>query len=202
VVSKYSQDSIWVEKELDSAITNRKMVLPIKLDNEPLNDLFRFYLNNVQMILYDVEREKLVEFMRQQIGKTVSCVEESDAACERENKKAVIRRHNALTVNKVPTECRFCKGHIQEISKGVFECLICGRENYDYYQTVKRYLEKKGAASALEIERATGVPRKTVEYFLKEGYLEISKLDSYRMSCVRCGRSIRTGVLCDQCRKM
>lgn len=202
VISKFSQKSIWVEKELDSAINNRKMILPIKLDNEPLNDLFRFYLNNVQMILYDVEREKLVDFLRQQIGKMVTCIEESRVVPNGESQKEALRRHNSLIMNKVPVECRFCKGLIQETSKGVYECLICGRQSYDYYQTVKRYLERYGAASSVEIERATGVPRKTIEHFLKEGYLEISKQDSYRMTCVRCGTSIRTGVLCDKCRML
>lgn len=202
VVSKYSQKSIWVEKELDSAINNRKMILPIKLDNEPLNDLFRFYLNNVQMILYDVEREKLVEFLRQQIGKKVTGIEESRVVPNGESQKDALRRQNTLTMNKVPVECRFCKGLIQETSKGVYECLICGKQSYDYYQTVKRYLQRNGAASSIEIERATGVPRKAIEYFLKEGYLEISKLDSYRMTCARCGAAIRSGVLCDKCRML
>lgn len=203
VVSQASQKSIWVEKELDTAINHRKKILPIKLDDEPLNDLFKFYLNNVQMISYDVEREKLVDFLREQLGQTyVKIKEESTPIPNEETKKRFLRRHNALSVNKAPVECRFCKGSLREISKGVFECLVCGKNSYDYYQTVRRYLERNGNASAVMIERATGVPRKAIEYLLKEEYLEISRQDSFRLKCVRCGKDIRTGVLCDRCKSL
>ena len=50
ILSKASQHSIWVEKEVDVAICCRKRVIPIKIDNEPLNELYHFYLNNVQTI--------------------------------------------------------------------------------------------------------------------------------------------------------
>ncbi len=203
VVSQFSQKSIWVEKELDTAINHRKKILPIKLDDEPLNDLFKFYLNNVQMISYDVEREKLVDFLREQLGQNfVKIKEETTAVPAEETKKAFLKRHNALSMNKAPVECRFCKGSIRETSKGVFVCLVCGKNSYDYYQTVRRYLERNGNASAVMIERDTGVPRKAIEYLLKEEYLEISRQDSYRMRCVKCGKGIRTGTLCDLCKSM
>lgn len=203
VVSKSSQRSIWVEKELDSAVNNSKRILPIKLDDEPLNELFRFYLNNVQMISYDVERQKLVDFLLAQLGrKVIPIKDEERPAQNEETKKTFLKRHNALTMNKAPVECRFCKGAIQETSKGIFVCLICGKKSYDYYQTVKRYLERNGAASAVMIERATGVPRKAIEYLLKEEYLEISSKDTYRLTCVRCGAQIRSGTLCDKCKCM
>lgn len=203
VVSQFSQNSIWVEKELDCAITHHKQILPVKLDKEPLNDMFRFYLNNVQIISYDEERQKLMEFLDRFLGRKTICEEQqSTRIVNEEGKRNFLRRHNALSENKAPIECRFCKGAIREVSRGVFECLVCGKESYDYYQTVKRYLERNGAAPAVAIERATGVPRKAVEYLLKEGYLEISRQDAYRMSCLRCGRPIRTGTFCDKCKMM
>ena len=52
MLSETSQDSIWVEKEIDNAITNRKTIIPLALDDKPLSDAFLFYLNNVQMISY------------------------------------------------------------------------------------------------------------------------------------------------------
>ena len=57
VLSKNSQQSIWVEKEIDSAINYRKTIVPFQIDDEPLTDMFRFYLNNVQTI-YCVNRPK------------------------------------------------------------------------------------------------------------------------------------------------
>lgn len=49
MLSQTAQESMWVEKEIDKAICSRKTILPIRIDNGELNDLFKFYLNNVQM---------------------------------------------------------------------------------------------------------------------------------------------------------
>lgn len=50
VLSGTSQNSIWVEKEVDAAICNHKQIIPVKIDDTSLNDMFRFYLNNVQTV--------------------------------------------------------------------------------------------------------------------------------------------------------
>lgn len=42
-LSERSQDSIWVEKETDSAISERKNIIPFQIDDAPLNETFRFY---------------------------------------------------------------------------------------------------------------------------------------------------------------
>lgn len=201
LVSASSQKSMWVEKELDSALNNRKEILPIKLDNEPLDDLFKFYLNNIQMISYDMEKDELLELLKLELkGEVSTIVKEEQSIPNEASQKEFVKRQNGLTVNKAPVECKFCKGAIREESRGVYVCLSCGKKSYDYYQTVKRYLERHGAASAWTIEKATGVPRKAIEYLLKEEYLEISSKDSYRMSCLKCGAKIRTGTLCEACK--
>ena len=50
VLSQASQQSIWVEKEIDSAIYYRKTIVPFQIDDSAMTDMFRFYLNNVQTI--------------------------------------------------------------------------------------------------------------------------------------------------------
>lgn len=50
IVSKASQSSIWVEKELDSAVNARKKIIPVRIDDTPLSDMYTFYMNNIQMI--------------------------------------------------------------------------------------------------------------------------------------------------------
>ena len=42
VISSYSQESIWVEKEIDCAINDRKTIVPLKLTEDDLRDMFRF----------------------------------------------------------------------------------------------------------------------------------------------------------------
>ncbi len=176
VVSKAAQASIWVEKELDSAINSRKIIVPIKIDDEPLSEVYKFYLNNVQMISFNEERTKVMKFVQEQLEGIVgvrrtTIYDEAESNNGDEYLKENIRRKNALTHNKAPEECKVCKGALKEISRGVYECVNCGTENYDYFQTVKRYLQKHGATNAVIIERETGVPRKVIDTFVKEDYL-------------------------------
>lgn len=177
VLSKASQESIWVEKELDNAINNYKKILPIKIDNEPLNDVYKFYLNNVQMISYSLEKESIIEIIKKHLEdkpafaeideKYISPVFDADV------NKETVKRQNLFTLNKAPVECKYCKGPLKEIAKGEFSCMVCGRENFDYYKTVKRYLQDNGATPAITIEKNTGVPRTAIEYFIEEGYFEL-----------------------------
>ena len=88
-----------------------------------------------------------------------------------------------------------------EAAVGVYECVVCGKETYDYLRTVRNYLEQNGARSAVTIARETGVPRDSVEYFLREEFLEIPKYAKERLSCAKCGAPIRTGTLCEKCKQ-
>ena len=49
-VSGNSQRSIWVEKEIEYAINNRLVIIPVQISDIPLEDKFKFYLNNIEMI--------------------------------------------------------------------------------------------------------------------------------------------------------
>ncbi len=48
ILSAKAQSSQWVSKEVDMAITQRKIILPFMLENCALRDDFDFYLTNVQ----------------------------------------------------------------------------------------------------------------------------------------------------------
>jgi ribosomal protein L37AE/L43A len=227
VLSKASQTSIWVEKELDSAINHRKTIVPVKLDEVPLCELFRFYLNNVQMISYEEDSAHNFVMLEQQLSNLLQVetvpedlfedVEEysvtkrknlreqnrQDKAVssksERHDKRDS-RKSDVFVVNKAPTECKYCQGELKEVGVGIFKCLECGQENYDYLRTVRNYLEKEGARSVSVIARETGVPREAVDHFLRQEFLEIPKLAPERFSCQQCGAPIRTGYLCDKCK--
>ncbi len=47
LLSKESQKSIWVTKELTLAVERRKTIIPIRLDNSPIRDEFAFMLNDI-----------------------------------------------------------------------------------------------------------------------------------------------------------
>ena len=241
VLSKNSQQSIWVEKEIDSAINYRKTIVPFQIDDEPLTDMFRFYLNNVQTI-YCVNRPKdAIEELKQRLrslirgaGEKREQVEvtrkedtfessnkasaegaapdqkkdmsegEDASATEKtavRNKVTRNRREKFMRSSGIPVECQYCGGKLEIISKGIYRCKECGRENYDYLRKVQNFLRVNGAKSAIVIERETGVPRPFIEQFLAQEFLEIPKLEPNRISCVKCGAPIRTGTLCEICKR-
>ena len=231
VLSKASQQSIWVEKEIDSAIYYRKTIVPFQIDDSPMTDMFRFYLNNVQTIYCANRPKDAIEELKQRLrtllkltaesihnpggkkdrGESSTSKEETtegrdsenkDAPTEQESEIAIARRkrESFLRSSGIPTACGYCGGDLEKISRGVYRCRKCGRENYDYFQTVRNFLRKYGAKPAIIIERETGVPRHVIEPFVSDEYLEIPKLEPMRLSCVKCGASIRTGTLCENCK--
>ena len=243
VLSPTSQDSIWVEKEIDNAICNRKTIIPFEIREVVLNDTFRFYLNNVQMISFARNPETAFEQLRSQIfqmlpelqkpeNRAVDGTHEmgyrnketgSTARMEVRNqaqqveegdpKKRVLsmaaapgksrngRNSNALRMNRIPLACQYCGcKDLQNVTIGTYRCVRCGRDNYDDFQTIRNYLEKAGATSATVIERETGVPRRIIEYFFRDEYLEIPKNSPVRGPCAVCGAPIRTGTLCENCK--
>ena len=67
IISEDSQHSIWVEKEIDFAINNRKVIVPLKLTEGKLTDMFSFYLNNIQMVNYNGNLKKTLRVLRTRI---------------------------------------------------------------------------------------------------------------------------------------
>lgn len=210
VLSRTSQKSIWVEKEIDSAISHRKTIIPFQIDDIPLSDTFKFYLNNVQMISYDTYKEEALDDLKRQL---IQLMGDKDVASRstvqmEPVKQSVPRRRtaraadsNALRMNRIPLECDHCGSKLLEnVTMGTYRCHQCGKDSYDDFQTIRNYLEIVGTAPAAVIERNTGVPKKVIDYFFRDEYLEIPKSSPVRVPCERCGAPIRTGTLCDACK--
>lgn len=227
ILSSNSQDSIWVEKELDSAICCRKKIIPLRIDEKDMNDLYKFYLNNVQMIQANVEngvitnlkdilkgidrilREDEVGFLEEDnrisennIKSNIKTLKEEKVYSEVSSYRGgkLDKRSNAFRINRIPIECEYCGGAVELRSLGVYKCIECGKENYDDFQKVRKYLEKVGTAPAVVISRNTGVPVKTIEHLWSNEFLEDSWKVNNAVICKSCGMSIRTGSLCDRCR--
>ncbi|MGN0267593.1 MAG: toll/interleukin-1 receptor domain-containing protein [Lachnospiraceae bacterium] len=67
VLSKNSQDSIWVPKELDLAIDAKKMVFPIHIDLSSLKPHFKLRLSNVQCMDAAMSVEDVLDRVVQRI---------------------------------------------------------------------------------------------------------------------------------------
>lgn len=229
ILSESSQESIWVEKEIDCAINHRKTIVPINLTGVPLSEMFRFYLNNVQTILYSENEQEATDQLLERLRGLLNVTKTEDemrrseqpysksfsaatarmelpqgSAMRRGQEESVfsspMERHNALKINQVPVVCKRCGGALKQIARGTYRCEDCCFEDYDSYQKVRNYLNKEGPRSVTEIMRATGVPRSTIEYFLRDERLEIPLGSPILLVCSGCGAGIRTGELCDRCK--
>ena len=97
-----------------------------------------------------------------------------------DKRKMSLRRTNALRVNKIPIECEFCGGDIEQSSKGGYFCVACGKENFDDFHKIRNYIEKYGPAPAVVISRNTGVSMKTIEHFRANGDVKDIRTDNFK----------------------
>ena len=82
---------------------------------------------------------------------------------------------------------------------GEYECEDCKNRDYDDYGKVRLYVEKHHGATAIEVERETGVSQKAIRQMLKEERLEVAENSRAFLHCEICGASIRSGRFCAKC---
>ncbi len=215
-VSASSQKSVWVEKEIDTAVWFHRRIIPIQLDLEPFNDTFRFYLNNVQMLPYCVNLPTSIAELKNLMDLLILSgsgkdEEEQEARRRRQREEPGIRsaplkkagpadRRRIFTNDPMPEYCRYCGGTLEKTDAGDCICQQCGKMNYDDLQTIRMFLEKNGPSSAVVIEQATGIRRNVINRYFRDEYLEIPQFSTVMRTCTQCGRAIRTGSLCDNCK--
>lgn len=64
LLTNASQESQYVEREVDLAISNRKPIIPMKLEDVELNDGFKFYIGNSQIISVPEVKKDSPQFKR------------------------------------------------------------------------------------------------------------------------------------------
>ena len=95
--------------------------------------------------------------------------------------------------------CPVCRSKMEYISLGEYRCTRCRRVERDDYGKVRAYIDEHGPSGAVEIEKATGVPRETVDALLRKGKLEIVNGPAGYLRCEICGEEIRYGRICSKC---
>ncbi len=180
------------EKEIDCALSCRRRVIPLNIDGSHLNDAFKLYLNNVQMIFYSENPEKAIGELKTLLS-PLSCPAPKEAQSHIDNtpkKEApvAIAEHNAPSrrdshlafpvyqrgmdisevddLNRIPIRCRYCGSAVSKSPiEGIYRCVACGEENYDDFYSIRKYIRDNGARTVYEISSALNIPMKIVQHW-------------------------------------
>lgn len=93
-------------------------------------------------------------------------------------------------------KCKWCGKPFQ--SFGLSFCPKCIQELDEQYRPVRDYLYDNPNATIEEVEEATGVSKRIVLYYLRDGRLQMTN-SSGLLRCEQCGEPINSGRLCDKC---
>ncbi len=104
-----------------------------------------------------------------------------------------------MFMENVPICCEVCGGKLKHIGDGIYKCQNCEHKELDDFGKVKAFLRDNGMAAAYDIHLATGVAMQEIEFFLKEGRLEIPEGSKFYIKCEKCGCALRYGRYCNDC---
>lgn len=81
-------------------------------------------------------------------------------------------------------------------------CKKCLAEDLeDDFKIVRDYLYDNPGASINEVAENTKVDRKIIIKLLREDRIEITEVEQSIITCVKCGKKIKSGTMCDECKK-
>lgn len=78
-------------------------------------------------------------------------------------------------------------------------CSDCISKEEDEFKRVKEYLYDNPGASLTEVANATEISTRKLTRYLREGRIEIIGDTNMLLECTNCGKSIKTGKLCQEC---
>lgn len=104
-----------------------------------------------------------------------------------------------LDIYHTPKVCTQCGGVMVFRGVGEYSCEDCGQVDYDDYGKVRLYLESHPGASAVVLEKETGVAQKTIRTMIKEARIQVAEGSQTYLHCEFCGKNIRCGRYCTEC---
>ena len=97
--------------------------------------------------------------------------------------------------------CRKC-GKIFNYLVGVPICPVCKQADEEDFHRIKDYLYKHPGASMTEVSTELEVGVDQIKRYLREGRLEITSDEANLiLQCEKCGKSIKSGRLCEACER-
>lgn len=106
-----------------------------------------------------------------------------------------------MNIYDVPTNCKECGNVLVYRGLGEYCCEKCRALEYDNYGKTRNYIEQNPGASAVDIEKNTGVSKAAIRGMLKESRFEIVEGTKSFLRCEGCNKEIRSGRYCPECEK-
>ncbi len=95
--------------------------------------------------------------------------------------------------------CRGCGKLFNAISNERL-CPTCREALENKFQQVKRYLQEKPNSTVDEVSRENEVSVNQIKQWVREERLFFSEDSMQGLGCEKCGKLIRTGRYCDECK--
>ena len=96
--------------------------------------------------------------------------------------------------------CKNCRKLFNYLS-GPPICMACRDELEKKFQQVKEYIRENRDVTLKQISEDNEVSVKQLQQWIREERLEFTKDSPIQLNCETCGRKIRTGRLCEDCKK-
>ena len=98
-------------------------------------------------------------------------------------------------------KCRVCKGIFLYSGYGPQMCPTCIKQDEEDFKKVKTYLRDNPGRSVTQTAEDCDVKIERIREWLREERLEFTDSHGADLKCERCGTSILSGTLCDECRQ-
>ena len=141
LLTEASQNSNWVDKEVDRALSYRKPIIPVALDSLVLNDNFEFYLSNQQIVPVRQISTNNQEFMK--ITDQVKKLTEQEA--DKENIDAVLKDVTGYYNNKCILIYSLAAKRFASARLNIEDVPVCcSTNNQDAWEKFQIVVDKEG----------------------------------------------------------
>jgi len=101
-------------------------------------------------------------------------------------------------MNVVRINCSRC-GRFFDSNGFVTLCPLCYKKDQSDFERIRQYLYEHPRATIFQVSTDLDMPVSQLKRYLREGRLEIVEKDNLFLKCEACGKSICSGVYCDEC---
>lgn len=101
ILSSSSQDSIWVSREIDQALNERKIIIPFQIEDFKLNDSFNFYLSQVQRITAFTQLQDSLNKLVEKIKAIINIENDNNTANEKKQEEKVVKQQTKQSKNTI-----------------------------------------------------------------------------------------------------